>query len=230
VSNKNSNRWFIIFNIGSCLLLSLLLIYLIGSTDRTLINIVTIAGTILTIGALVFTIREQLKIKRISKAIQENTSAIQNKLVEKAFDWNVDRSLKCLNDLNSAGNDGSSLVRIHLRLTDLSESLIECKKSVNLSQGYLSQKCLEQLRQLDRKALTPEKVLALTKEIEDQCKTDRTQKLADFILKISAYSSQIQVANFLIDSIKDRTKFVEDITEMRNFLLEIKRNHLIDLT
>jgi hypothetical protein len=89
-------------------------------------------GTVLTIGALAFTIREQSHIKKTSDAIRENTEILRNKLVRRSFELHVDKCLKFTSSIQENVFGDPILLRVHTRLVDLKECLIECKKIIQL--------------------------------------------------------------------------------------------------
>lgn len=119
----NQNGLFIAITILICILICAALIFFLKPADRNLINIVAIVGTVLTIGGLVFAIREQSHIKRTSDAIRDNTDILKDKLIRRSFELHVDKCLKFTSSVQENLFSDSLLLRVHMRLVDLKECL-----------------------------------------------------------------------------------------------------------
>ena len=191
----DQNGLFIALTILICVLICAALIIFLKPFDRNLINIVTIVGTVLTIGGLVFAIREQSHIKRTSDAIRENTDILKDKLIKRSFELHVDKCLKFTSSIQENVFSDTLLLRVHTRLVDLKECLIECKK-----------------------------IILLRDSKEDDATLQRIKQFDNFTKTITAYCTVIQVAKYENDAIPNKQEFVSNINEIQNFLNEIREN------
>jgi hypothetical protein len=104
---RNANLWFIVITVLISVFICIYLIWLLERKDQNEINIITIVGTVLAISALVFTIKEQYRLKKISTAIRDNTREIQEKIIYKYSAWNIEKCSKYINDIQTAANEST---------------------------------------------------------------------------------------------------------------------------
>jgi hypothetical protein len=225
---RNPNIWFILITIVISVITCIFLISLLKVQDKNEINIITIVGTVLTISALVFTIKEQYRLKKISTAIKNNTKEIQEKLIYKSFEWNIERCSKYINEIQNAFNE-PNLTRLFVRLIDLKEGLIECKKVINIHKYFLSDGCLERLKTVPATELSQKKIVDLLDEIGKTCKVERIFQLDEFVKDLTAHIVQIQSVKFEKTAIKDPTVLLSKIGEIHTYINEIKQNQIVDV-
>lgn len=229
---KNPNLWFILCTIIASLGLCIWLIMVLTIADRTEVNIITVVGTVLTISALVFTIKEQYRLKRISTAISNNTRDIQDKLIHKSFEWNIEKCAKYVNEIQAVLQNelnGNNLTRIFIRLIDLKEGFIECKKVINIHKYYLSSTCLERLKMKADQEITPQNIVSLIEGIGQECKTERILVLDEYIKQITGYITQIQAVKFEKEGIGSQEGFLSKMGEIHTFINESRSNQFLDL-
>jgi hypothetical protein len=191
----NSNRLFVCYTILACTLVCAALIYLLKPPDRNLVNVVTIIGTVLTVGGLVFAIREQSHIKKTSDAIKENTEILKNRLIKRSFELHVDKCIKFTSSIQENLFADPLLLRVHMRLVDLKECFIECKK-----------------------------IILLRDPKDHAVSEERIKKFEKFTEIITAYYIVIQVAKYQNDAIPNKEEFITNINEMQNFLNEVRES------
>ncbi len=158
--------------------------YWLDEIDRTKINKITIIGTLVTIGALFLTIREQYNLKTISKSIQRNTQEIEEKLINKAFQWNIEKCLKDISVIKEAIKNDKDVRRLNDRLEDLSECLTECKKVIKVHKNVISARCLDKLKMLPDKRLTRESIIKIIDEIGEKCRLELLGQFDSFFITL----------------------------------------------
>ncbi len=207
---KNKNRRFIFFTILSCTLLIILLILGLNpkpnsNTQLSLPNIVTIVGTVLTIGALTFTIREQIKLQILSDALSKNNKKIQSEYLNSSFNIHLAKCIRYVHEVsnNTQSNQG---VIVLMRLGDLKECLIDCSKIVH-----------------SHEELTQESTTNLPKNVTLQ-PDDRHYNLKSNVLRISKYIIAIEVAGCSLNGIRNRPEFISYIERLGNYLNEINNS------
>ena len=224
----SGNVWFIAGTIFVCTVLSLWLTFALKPADRNIPNIVTIIGTILTVGGITFSIREQLSIKKTSKAIEANTSQLKERLLTKSFDWNLEKAIKYIDNIQSILH-ANNLYLVHQRLQDLSECLIECQRVIHFHNNLISRQCLDNLAKLADTELTQEKIVTSLSEINERCRAELDVQFSDYILHVTGYSTQIMVGQFKSNAIQNRSQFVAHINEIKNFLTTVRSNQLFEI-
>lgn len=193
-AKKHPNKAFIIFTLIACAALSAVLILALKPSDRTIPNIVTIAGTVLTVGGLLFAIREQATIKATSEAIKQNTATLRDQVVSKSLEANFTKCVNLTRHISDYINR-PTFDAVYLRLGDLKECLIECKKIVRLNADSRPETSAGMIRRIDT------------------C-----------IVKISAYCTLILTAGYQRAPELDLTRFVRDITSINTFIDEIRES------
>lgn len=224
MSKKNTNISFVLIIIFLCVIIIILLIsfleYNSTTTQYTIPNITTIVGTVLTIGALAFTIREQMKIKSISDAINKNNQDIQKKNLNYSFDFNLIRCLRYVHDIEYHIRNNEAL-SVLIRLADLKDCLIECKKVIDSKQNSSSFKCLQELMGKNDKELTKQSIKVIWENVTLQEDEDKQSKLNSHVSKLAGYIIAIEVAKCSLNGIRNIGEFISDIEELGSYLNEI---------
>lgn len=221
---KNTNISFVILIIVLCVIIIVLLILFLDpnptTTQYTIPNITTIVGTVLTIGALAFTIREQMKIKSISDAINKNNQDIQKKFLNYSFDFNLTRCSRYVHDIESHIRNNEAL-SVLIRLADLKDCLIECKKVIDSRQNISSFRCLQELMGKNDKELTKQSIKVIWENVTLREDVERQSKLNSHISKLAGYIIAIEVAKCSLNGIRNKEEFISDIDGLGSYLNEI---------
>ena len=167
-------------------------------------------------------------IKRTSKAIEANTRDLRERFYSRTFEWYLDKGIKYAVDVQNTF-DPHNLYRVHLRMNDLIDCLIECKKNLHAHSGLISSEYLDRLAAIPDAELTQEKIVTLIREIDVKCKSDLEQTFETYITKVTAYSTQIQVAGFNVNAVSNSDRLIQDIHTIKNFLSGVKSNQLSEI-
>jgi hypothetical protein len=167
----------------------LLRINSVKDTEKsTILNTVSIIGTVITIIGLCYTAYEQVNLGIISKQIE-------SKLSDKSFEFNIGCCIKCVDKMQTYLEDSNSL-RIHERLEDLAEHLIECKKVLTAKDGIITKK--------------------------GSSFTDKIEKINEYLKNVSSYREMTLSSSYSIDIFKSDGNFINTIVGMKDYLNSIK--------
>ena len=105
-------------------------IYSIPITERTVINIITIIGTVFGVVGIVIAIYQQIQLISVSNAIKNTTANIQDHILNIHFEVNINCASKCLVKIDECYRNDFDAKSLKIKLDDLHDHVIECRKII----------------------------------------------------------------------------------------------------
>jgi hypothetical protein len=193
-----------------------LLVALLHKEEQSLPNMVTILGTVVTFGASVFTIREQLRLKTLTRAISDHTKLIENDITTRLLDWNVEKGIHCIEKLISCSQD-TRLIRLYDKLNDLMEYLMICKKQTAVHSGRITGECLEALLACRHQNVPKSFIVHEIARFKAQCAGNRQAETDLYIELISSFMLQIVTGNYTRKTMDNLPHFIATINQIKHY-------------
>ena len=200
-----------------------LIFYNIISIEKTPINIISIIGTLITIVALVFSIHQQIQIKKTSELIEENSKNYQDNIRSSFYSWNISRAIALSEKLEDLLPKEENIVTSIFVLKEIQGILSDCKKAVLIHYSNELENCLNCL---EGKNVSKEQITDTIKECRNKCEVLWSEQFTNFNAELSAENFNLMKK---LDNSKndfDKEKFLKKVLELRSFLQSIKPDYL----
>lgn len=216
---ERDDKSFLVIIAGISLFCSLVIIgvyfYCHESKKGDISFLLSVFGTAVTVVALLFSIYQQIKIKKTSELINESTKKLYENIKSNYHALNFNRAISLANDIEGMLRKKEYHASIAL-IRQLQETLGECKKIYILDfkkEIYMFINCMDQ-----HKGKSFEEII---KECECKCEKDSLNKL----IKLNKNISSEYVS--LNSKLAENQQNIE-IKNLANVVIQL-RNHLTDI-
>lgn len=181
----NKQDWAVLIYSTLVSIIIFLLIYLNFSNDENIfLNIISIIGTLITIVALVFSIHQQIQIKKTSELIEENSKNYQDTIeVVLQLEYFTGNSIK--RKIGSPLTKRREYSNFHLCAKRNSKYFVGLQKAVLVHYSNELENCLNCL---EGKNVSKEQITDTIKKCKDKCEVlwseQYTTSMLNYLLKI----------------------------------------------
>ncbi|MES2519933.1 MAG: hypothetical protein V4585_17585 [Bacteroidota bacterium] len=220
--NKQDQTVLLISVLVSIIIFGLIFMFF-APEEKTLVNFISIIGTLITMIALAFSIHQQIEIKKTSELIEENSKNYQDSIRSSLYSWNITRAISLTEKLEDLLPKDENILTSIFVLKEIQGILSDCKKAVLIHYSNELENCLNCL---EGKIITKEQIT----KILSGCKIESEHLWSE---KFTYFNSELSAENFnLLRKLENqhndfnKEEFLKKIIELRNFLQSIKPDYL----
>ena len=226
-SSMSKQDWSVLmYSLLIAIIIFLLIVFVIFCpNDRSPINIISIVGTLITIIALVFSIYQQIQIKRTSELIEENSKNYQDSIRRDFYSWNITRAIALSEKLEDLLMKDENITTSIFVLSEIQGILTDCKKAFLSHYSNELENCLSGLC-LKGEMISKGQILKCISDCKKQCEALWSEDFITFNSNLSADKINLRRKLDNTQNDFDKDKFLKTISELRTFLQSIKPDYL----